>query len=82
MPKGGGVDLIIGLGKPGKGKPGAGDDGGYGDEDAKREAAQDILDAIAAKDADALTEALTTHYDLCAGGGMPMGDEDEESDEN
>lgn len=42
------------------------------------EAAQDVIDAIKAGDAEMLSMALRNHYELCSGGGSEEGDEDEE----
>lgn len=44
-----------------------------------QDAAQDILDAIASKDAKALDLALQRHYDCCEG--EDMGDEDDSEEE-
>jgi hypothetical protein len=86
--KGGGA-LLAFLGKP---KGGESDESGeYGEgadlegdgmESAKMTAAEDAMAAFKSGDATALSDALTRHYDACAGGGgmaMPEeGDEDEE----
>lgn len=79
--------LLAFLGKP-KGasedseEPDMGDEGGT--ESAKMTAAEDAMAAFKSGDATALSDALSRHYDACAG--MPaMGDDeampDEETDE-
>lgn len=63
-----GIGLLIPA-KAGKGRPMPGDDeeGESMDLDqGKEDVAQDLLDAIEAKDAKAVSEALSAHYDLCA----------------
>lgn len=47
----------------------AGEDDGDDEASSEVEAAQDILDATAAKDAKALSLALERHYELCKGKG-------------
>lgn len=43
------------------------------------DAAQDVLDAIASKDAKALDLALTRHYETCAGSGKDKDDDSEDA---
>lgn len=71
----GGAGILAILAPKGDKKKPAGPpdmDAPEGDEDldmgeGKIAAAEDILDALASKDAPALSEALSAHYDLCAG---------------
>lgn len=69
--KGGGIGLIIGLGKP---KPKADKS-----DDPKRLAAQGLIDAIGDKDADAVAEAFETLYEACSG--KPGASEDAEGED-
>lgn len=85
MKDGKGGALLAFLGKP-KGPAEEGEDMGDegGTESAKMTAAEDAMAAFKSGDATALSDALSRHYDACAG--MPaMGDDeampDEETDE-
>ena len=85
--KGGGA-LLAFLGKPKGGESDeSGEDAELGEGDgmasAKMTAAEDAMAAFKSGDATALSDALTRHYDACAGMGKGMampeeGDEDEE----
>ena len=79
--------LLAFLGKP-KGEPGGDgedmaedDDGGMAS--AKMTAAEDAMAAFKSGDATALSDALTRHYDACAGmpDTMPDAEDEEELDE-
>lgn len=73
--KGGGLLALLAAPKGGApGKPGASAPGG----DAKTMAAEDLIDAIGAGDANGVATAFQRMYDHCAMGG---GEEAEETDE-
>ncbi len=85
MKGGKGGALLAFLGKP-KGPAEEGEETEMPDEDmggdmesVKMSAAEDAMAAFKSGDATALSDALTRHYDACAGGStMPEGEPDEE----